>query len=416
MKKIMIMALMAAAATTAFAQDDLVKEAKNLCGKGEFDKAAEVLTPALTSAATTDKAKAWNQMVDIQYGKFTGIQTTDMENKVKQIQAPYDTLGMHKACAESFIAALKCDEFDRQPNEKGKVKIRFRQANQQRMQNVRLSLINAGQYMYKVKDLANAFKYWALYVDSSSDPFFEGIDMTKDQYRSEIAYYAALAAYFQKDYPNAEKYADIAAQDPEKANDANEILLFAAKENMKTPADSAAYLKRIKDLHQAKPEEERYFNLLMDYYTHKNDMNALKAWAEEEIAMNSQNKMAWALKGEVQMNNNEWDAAVESYKKAIEVDPEFVQCVFNAGVCLNSKAIALNDQLADKKTGGLTKDNAEKVKNVLRDAQGFLERARELDGDQLKVKWAYPLYRIYYSLQMKDKMAELEAIDPSLAQ
>lgn len=412
----MIMALMAAAATTAFAQDDLVKEAKNLCGKGEFDKAAEVLTPALTSAATTDKAKAWNQMVDIQYGKFTGIQTTDMENKVKQIQAPYDTLGMHKACAESFIAALKCDEFDRQPNEKGKVKIRFRQANQQRMQNVRLSLINAGQYMYKVKDLANAFKYWALYVDSSSDPFFEGIDMTKDQYRSEIAYYAALAAYFQKDYPNAEKYADIAAQDPEKANDANEILLFAAKENMKTPADSAAYLKRIKDLHQAKPEEERYFNLLMDYYTHKNDMNALKAWAEEEIAMNSQNKMAWALKGEVQMNNNEWDAAVESYKKAIEVDPEFVQCVFNAGVCLNSKAIALNDQLADKKTGGLTKDNAEKVKNVLRDAQGFLERARELDGDQLKVKWAYPLYRIYYSLQMKDKMAELEAIDPSLAQ
>lgn len=412
----MIMALMAAAATTAFAQDDLVKEAKNLCGKGEFDKAAEVLTPALTSAATTDKAKAWNQMVDIQYGKFTGIQTTDMENKVKQIQAPYDTLGMHKACAESFIAALKCDEFDRQPNEKGKVKIRFRQANQQRMQNVRLSLINAGQYMYKVKDLANAFKYWALYVDSSSDPFFEGIDMTKDQYRSEIAYYAALAAYFQKDYPNAEKYADIAAQDPEKANDANEILLFAAKENMKTPADSAAYLKRIKDLHQAKPEEERYFNLLMDYYTHKNDMNALKAWAEEEIAMNSENKMAWALKGEVQMNNSEWDAAVESYKKAIEVDPEFVQCVFNAGVCLNSKAIALNDQLADKKTGGLTKDNAEKVKSVLRDAQGFLERARELDGDQLKVKWAYPLYRIYYSLQMKDKMAELEAIDPSLAQ
>jgi tetratricopeptide (TPR) repeat protein len=116
------------------------------------------------------------------------------------------------------------------------------------------------------------------------------------------------------------------------------------------------------------------------------------------------------------MNNSEWDAAVESYKKAIEVDPEFVQCVFNAGVCLNSKAIALNDQLADKKTGGLTKDNAEKVKSVLRDAQGFLERARELDGDQLKVKWAYPLYRIYYSLQMKDKMAELEAIDPSLAQ
>jgi hypothetical protein len=76
----------------------------------------------------------------------------------------------------------------------------------------------------------------------------------------------------------------------------------------------------------------------------------------------------------------------------------------------------MNDQLADKKTGGLTKENAEKVKVVLREAQGFLERAKELDGDQLKVKWAYPLYRIYYSLQLKDKMAELEAIDPTLKQ
>ena len=113
---------------------------------------------------------------------------------------------------------------------------------------------------------------------------------------------------------------------------------------------------------------------------------------------------------------NKCRQAVEAYKKSIEIDPEFVQCVFNAGVCLNSKAIAMNDQLADKKTGGLTKENAEKVKVVLREAQGFLERAKELDGDQLKVKWAYPLYRIYYSLQLKDKMAELEAIDPTLKQ
>ena len=417
MKKIMMMALMAAAATTAFAQDDLVKEAKSLCGKGEFDQAAKVLEPALTSDATTDKAKAWNQMVDIQFGKFSAIQTADMENKVKQQQVPYDTLGMNKACAEAFMAALKCDEYDRQPNEKGKVKLRYRTANQQRMQNVRLSLINAGQFMYKQKDLPNAFKYWALFVDSSNDPLFEGVDLSQqEQYRSEIAYYAALAAYFQKDYPNAEKYADIAAQDPEKASDANEILLFAAKENMKTAEDSVAYLNRVKALHQAKPEEERYFNLLMDYYTHKGDMAALKAWAEEEIAANAQNKMAWALKGEVQMNSSEWDAAVESYQKAIDIDPEFVQCVFNAGVCLNSKAIELNDKLADKKTGGLTKENADKVKAILAEAQKFLERARELDGDQLKVKWAYPLYRIYYSLQLKDKMAELEAIDPTLKQ
>ena len=48
----------------------------------------------------------------------------------------------------------------------------------------------------------------------------------------------------------------------------------------------------------------------MDYYTRANDQVALKAWAEEEIAINPNNKMAWALKGEVQMNDRQWDAAV----------------------------------------------------------------------------------------------------------
>ena len=58
MKKLMIMALMAGAATTAFAQEDLVKQAKKQFSAGDFDQAAATLAPALTSDATTDKAAA----------------------------------------------------------------------------------------------------------------------------------------------------------------------------------------------------------------------------------------------------------------------------------------------------------------------------------------------------------------------
>ena len=414
MKKFMMMALMATAATTAFAQDALVKEAKKLIGKGEFDAAVQTLAPALTSSETTDKAAAWNAQVDATYGKFNAIQTKEMENKVKQVNEPYDTVGMNHAAIEAFKAALKCDEFDRQPNEKGKIKIRFRQANQQRMVNTRLSLINAGLYEYNHKNLEGALDCWSLYLDSPADPFFEGLeavsDVTKDQYRSEIAYYAGLVAYQMKDYKNAEKYAQMAAQDPNKTSEANEIMLFSKKENLKSKADSLEYLGMLKNLHKENPAEERYFNLLMEYYTRANDMAAMKAWAEEEITIDATNKMAWALKGEVEMNERQWDTAVESYKKAIEIDPTFVQCVFNAGVCLNSKAIDLKDQLADKNTGNLTKANADKVKAILSEALGYLERARELDPDCEKVKWAYPLYQIYYAMGDKAKSDEMEKL------
>ena len=408
MKKMMMMAMMAVAATQAFAQDALVKEAKKALGSNDFDQAAKILAPALTSNETTDKAAAWNLQCEIMQNKFSAIQTQQVEAQVKKNNATFDTLGMHRAAVAAVEAALKCDEFDRQPNEKGKIKIRFRQANQQKMQNTRLALINAGLFEYNHKNNENALKDWSLYLDSSSDELFTGMDMTKDDYRSEIAYYAGLVAYQMKDYVNAEKYAHMAAQDPKKADEANEILLFSKKENLKTPEDSTAYVAMVKDLHKQKPEESRYFNLLMDYYTHAGNMKAMQEWAEEEIAIDAENKMAWALKGEVQMNNREWDAAVESYKKAIEIDPEFIQCVFNAGVCLSTKAIDLKDQLADKQTGKLTTANANKVKEILSEAKTFMERAQEIDPEQEKVKWLYPLYQIYYNLGDKAKSAELE--------
>ena len=414
MKKLMMMALMAAAATTAFAQDNVVKEAKKLFAKNEFDAAARMLAPALTSGETTDKAEAWNLQTDIMFGKFSAIQNENMQNVMQQKKVPYDTVAMNNACFEALKAAIKCDEFDRQPNEKGKIKIRFRQNNQQRMQNVRLNLINAGLYDYNHKNLDGALEKWALYLDSPADELFTGFaavaDLSQDTYRSEIAYYAGLVAYQKKDYVNAEKYAKMAAEDPAKAAEANEIMLFSKKETLKTKEDSLAYVDMVKDLHKANPEEERYFNLLMEYYTRANDMKALSDWADEEIAINAENKMAWALRGEALMNARDWDPAVEAYKKALEIDPTFIQCVFNAGVCLNGKAIDLKDKLADKNTGGLTKANADKVKAILHDAREFLERAKELDPDREKVNWAYPLYQIYYSIGDKAKSDEMEKL------
>ena len=77
---------------------------------------------------------------------------------------------------------------------------------------------------------------------------------------------------------------------------------------------------------------------------------------------------------------------------------------------MNGKAIELKDQLADKKTGGLTKENADKVKSILAEALVYLEKAKELDPDREKVNWAYPLYQIYYSMGNKEKSDEMEAL------
>ena len=407
---------MATFATTTFAQDATVKEAKKLFGKGDFDAAAQLLAPALTSAETTDKAAAWNLQSEIMYGKWSAISAKQMENQVKKIDEATDTLGMHKAAVAAWEAVLKCDEFDQLPDAKGKVKMKFRTPTQTKYKNFGVSLVQAGQYFYQQKDYKAALNAWQTYLDMKNTPIFKEVaDFPKDPFYDDILYYVSFLAYQEKDYPTAIKYAQTLAANPEKADEANEILLFSKKETLQSKADSLEYVAMVKDLHKANPESERFFNLLVDYYNHVSAEEKL-AWVEEELAVNPQNKMPWAIKGEAMMNAEKWDEAVEAFKKAIEIDPEWVPCLFNTGICLNSKAIALNDQLMDKKTMGLTPENLEKVKAVLRDAQIYLEKTRVLDPDQLQTKWGYPLYRIYYSLGNKEKMAELEAEDPTLAQ
>lgn len=371
---------------------------------------------AASFAQTTAKEEAdkWNNEYKKNYEVYSDLFTKSQANLLKKDNAePVDSMTMFTAGVEALKCVLKCDEFDQQPNEKGKVKIRYRQANQPAAQNLRIVALQAGQYFNSERqDMAGAFDAWSLYVDSHDNALFTGVDMTNDQYYAQFAYYSGLLAYQLKDYTNAVKYAtkcqEIAGADEKLKGDAAEILLFSKKENCKTAADSAAFADELMTMHKANPTEDRYFNMLLDYYNHNPQKKM--AWLIEETTINPQSKMVWAIKGETEMREEKWDDAIASYKKALEIDPEFVAVIFNVGTCYNSKAVALKDQLADKKTGKITTVNAVKVKEALQPAKEYLEKAQALDPNREKVNWAYALYQVYYNLGDNAKTAEMEKL------
>lgn len=406
----MMLALMAAAATTAFSQDALVKEAKKLLGKGEFAQARTTLAPALTSAETLDKAEAWNVKCDVDFQEFTKL--AEAAIKAQVTHEGVDSMQMYRCAIDAWKAALECDKYDQMPDAKGKVKAKYRKPLQERFKTHGVALVQAGQYLYNKKQNADALNAWKAYVDMGSSSIFKGVaDFPKDPFYNDIVYYTAFLAYQEKNYEDAIKYATILSQVPEQAEQAAEILLFAKKDNCKTHADTLAFINELKELHKAHPEVQRYYNMLQDHYTRTNDMEALKAWAEEEIALNPTNKVPWFLKGYALMQQEKWDDAVEAFKKCNEIDPEYTEGYFNTGVCLNSKARALQDQLADKNTGTISKANFEKVKAVLAESKGFLEKAKELDPNREKCNWAYPLWQVYYALGETAKADEMEKLN-----
>ena len=166
----------------------------------------------------------------------------------------------------------------------------------------------------------------------------------------------------------------------------------------------------LKDASQKFPADTRYSAWIGDYYLNSGQSDELAKWADAEIAKNPGDKFAYTYKGEALRLNNKFDEAVECYKKAFEIDPTYVAAAYQAGVTLNSKAIGMKDELADKKTGMLTTANANKVKEVLNEAKVFLEKVRELDPDREQVNWAYALYQMYYSLGDNEKASELESL------
>ena len=401
-----MMAVALVSAATAFGQDNLVKQA--LKSKSNPAEAVKILTPALTSSETVDKAAAWGAMSEIQYQFYSDAYEQMVQNQFKTEKTPIDTIGMYNGLIEAFKAAFKCDEFDMQPNEKGKVKPRYRSKNQSRLLPVRNTLIDAGSQFYNTKKYDSAVDAWGMFVESADAPLFEG-KVQKDSTFYLIANYAAFAAYFGKNYSKAISYATMALDDAATKADAINVIVSASKDQCKTKEDSVAYFNKLKELRVKLPNELNVLFAINEYLSVPGRAAEKEAWCAEEVKKAPNEKYLWAFLGEGQMNQQKYDDAIVSFKKTIELDPSFVEVEYNLGACYVLKATTMSDQLAGS-TGRLSPENAEKVKAVYNDAKKYLEHVRSVDPDRKKANWAYSLYQVYYGLGDQEKAAEIEKI------
>ena len=116
-----------------------------------------MIKSSLSSLDNADKAKEYNKLVQLSVEKINKEQEIISKNalavQLKQDKVePYDTVGYNKAICTAVQDAMECDKYDNMPNAKGKISPKFHKANQEKLWNLRLNLINAGQ------DAANANK------------------------------------------------------------------------------------------------------------------------------------------------------------------------------------------------------------------------------------------------------------------
>lgn len=388
MKKFFIMAMLAVAATSTYAQD-----IKSVLKAKDYAEAQSQLNSCLSSLSNEEKAKAYNKLVELSMQKVNKENSTIVENQALQQMGqqakPVDMQGFYTSLTNALNAAQECDKYDQMPNAKGKVSPKFHKKNQATLWTLRTQLINAGQDCLQKDDNKGALAYYAAYVESGNSSLFADMDKTKspDTYLGEVARVASVIAFQEKDMETANKYCDVALKDTASYKDALNLKMAMMQQQMKTKEDSVKCLKTFEELYANDKNNESIFTNLATLYGNLGMKAEQDKCIQERLAADPKCFVAWAVKGQAEMNASKWDEAIADFKKAIEIKPSALVMTW-MGYCNNNKAANLQDV------------NQQKV--LLAETEKYLEKAKELDPEQKEANWKYLLYNTYYVLYGAD--------------
>ena len=377
---------MLVASATAFAGDsDALKEI--LKAKIYADAEALVKSNIDQLASPEEKAKAYNKLVDLAMDQFVAQSTIQTENQVAAQMGkdpkPVDLALMTQMAYNALVAANECDKYDQMPNAKGKVAPKFAAKNAQRLWvGPRNQLVNAGQDALSAHDNASARKYWQLFTESNEFPFFKDCDREAQKpYFGQVARFAAVFAYQDKDMQKALELADIAMQDPEEKDNALNLKLEILGNELSTKEDSLNYLNKLKEIYA----EHKTDGVMEKLY---NTLSALGQEAEADkvlddaLAVNPDNVVALADKG-LGLINKDAAAAAKYLKRAAELKDDNALIQTYAGTALSVQAQNTEDPAAKKA--------------IYEEAIKFYDKAKELDPDMLQAKWGYNRFNAYYN-------------------
>jgi len=292
------------------------------------------------------------------------------------------------------------DSLDMLPDEKGKIKSKYRKDMKAIMAANRIYYLNGGSYYYNKGEYQDAFDMFQQFFDIPKMKMFEGDNniAAKDTAFADYRYYAALslsqygeptqvASYFEtiKDiygYSNKEFYKDIYKY------------LCTLYEQSK---DTVNFIRTLEEGTKKFPDESYFLLNLINQYIFTNQGDAAIETLRIAIAAMPDKADLYNVLGIVYENSKkDAEKAQANYEKALSMDPEFVDAMGNLGRILFNRAVEAQiaaNEIADNAKYKVAK---EKSDEMFKEALPYFEKAHQLKPDDREYMTA--LSRIYYVL------------------
>ena len=402
MKRLLLtVALCVAASSASFAQKKAVKEAQGIAkgDKADFTEARALIKGALENPETKDDAQAWYVAGFIEDHQFSAERTKQILGQQPNEPVMYEALG---AILPYFKKAYELDQL---PNEKGKIKPKYSKDIKSILGADHVYFFNGGAYYFDQKDYKKAYDFFNQYLEISELPMFEGTQTAeKDSTFMTVQFYAAVAATQLQDSPIAIKALERAKSSDFRLNDVYQYLSYEYKQ----AGDSVNYVKTLEEGYAKFPNEEFFLMSLIDAYIQSSQNEKAISYLNTAIAQKPSDSQLYHALGIVyETGIKDYAKAEETFKKALEVNPESVESMsalgriyYNQAVNKQGEANMINDSKKYQEELTIAKD-------LFKQALPYFQKAHEMKPSESEYMVA--LRGIYYNLNMGPELEAIEA-------
>ena len=403
MKKICVLTLGLLAAASMSAQTATVKEAekafKGVNSYSSYQNAVKAITPAFSNPETSGNAqtfwipgKAGFKLYDDMYGQ-----------KIIGKEVNLDDMG--SALLDGYKYALDALKVDTVIDKKGKPKTKFSKEIVSTIASHHNDFANAGSAFWDSKNYPKAYEAFMAYVEIPNNKSL-GAAAPKarpDTIAAQMAYYAGLAAWQAEKLPEAASafeemmrigYDDMAAYD----------YAYSVAYQMNDEAKKLEYSKiAFNKFGTAKPD---FLQRIISSYINDKKYDEARELLEKAIQADPKNGTYYYLIGVLYDDKGDKEKSQESFRKAVEIDPENAMANFSYGTSLIQQYERLDEKTGDMSQADYNKYRAETMNPLLKEASIYLEKAYKLDDTMTNALTNLKI--VYYNLNDGENLKRVE--------
>lgn len=405
MKKFCILGVCALMSMGAMAQETVLKDAKKAVGKQSYEEVVKILTPAFSDPATANNPETyflagkagmeyWKKMDTQSRAQGGDLSETDGLAAAKALLGGYDYL----------MKAIELDQAAAKPKyAKDAVKLISENFN---------GFNTAGVYFFNGKDYADAYRAWDVFVTLPESPLFSDnklmAAMVTPEMKVDLYYNQGIAAFQAEQFDKALDALNNSIASGNDNKTAYDYALYAAIQCNDPAKIRAAAMKGYEKFGK---EDSQYIGQIINGYINEKNFPEALALIDQAIADSPDVSQYYFIKGIVQEQPEIGQDPMESYRKAVEIDPNNDNAWYQMAYLLYMKAGQISEN-APVNQAEFDKVKSEQIDPLLRQVIENARKAyvirRDKDGDlhdiETMLKNAYYELGEDYNQKMSDIM------------